>query len=230
MSSLFRGVNLEETRSSGAVNLAYEAMIRHSYDYYAKTMRGANGALIPVDPEFGSTLSEKAYVSTDVRTLYDLEGHRNSRKDDEECLTLLVHTGDQIQFALCGSSGWKYGEGFKLEGPFLSSLYGSGIFPTLLLLNHSCTTNTVRHNLRGSHVLVLAKSFIPAGAEVTDCYGAHHLSTNTTTRQKDLLRGYNFDCGCLACAGGDKKYPQLGKLGTPLRGKEEVWESYVVDS
>ncbi|XP_040573982.1 SET and MYND domain-containing protein 4 [Lepeophtheirus salmonis] len=259
MSSLFRGVNLEETRSSGAVNLAYEAMIRHSYDYYAKTMRGANGALIPVDPEFGSTLSEKAYVSTDVRTLYDLEGHRNSRKDDEECLTLLVHTWILIQclekseyFPSSGEGdrefiaelihhflvGIKYNlhsvdrvdgsmERVQARGPISFESIGSGIFPTLLLLNHSCATNTVRHNLRGSHVLVLAKSFIPAGAEVTDCYGAHHLSTNTTTRQKDLVRGYNFDCGCLACAGGDKKYPQLGKLGTPLRGKEEVWESYV---
>ena len=49
------------------------------------------------------------------------------------------------------------------------------MFPTLLLLNHSCEPNTQRINTNGNQVLMVAKRRINKGEEVTDNYGIHHL-------------------------------------------------------
>jgi SET domain-containing protein len=52
---------------------------------------------------------------------------------------------------------------------------GSAVFPTLLLLNHSCEPNTLRINTNGNQVLMVAKRRIAKGEEITDNYGIHHL-------------------------------------------------------
>ncbi len=49
------------------------------------------------------------------------------------------------------------------------------MFPTLLLLNHSCEPNTLRINTNGNRVLMVAKRKIKKGEEITDNYGIHHL-------------------------------------------------------
>lgn len=89
---------------------------------------------------------------------------------------------------------------------------GSGVYPTTLFFNHSCAPNTIRVN-QGPRVIIITKSFIKAGEEVTDCYGIHHMSIPKAERQETLRRGYAFDCQCVACK---HDYPLLANLPNQL--------------
>lgn len=103
----------------------------------------------------------------------------------------------------------------KLSGiasPQLSEV-GCGVFPSLLLLNHSCEPNTVRISANGNQVLMFAKRRIKAGDEISDNYGIHHLSMTFEERQEALNRGFNFSCCCEACA---KDYPRMKSLRSQL--------------
>jgi len=90
---------------------------------------------------------------------------------------------------------------------------GAAIFPTLLLLNHSCESNTLRLNINGNQVLLVAKRSIKAGEEVTDNYGIHHLTYPLEERQEKLHKGFKFCCWCDAC---QKDFPRMKSLRTQL--------------
>jgi len=98
---------------------------------------------------------------------------------------------------------------------------GTALFPTLLLLNHSCDTNTLRLNVNGNQVMMVAKRSIKAGEEVTDNYGIHHLSYSLDERQEKLLKGFCFCCWCNAC---QKDFPRMKSLRTQL--PEDVEDKY----
>jgi hypothetical protein len=44
--------------------------------------------------------------------------------------------------------------------------------------------------------VLVAKTRILAGEEVTDCYGIHHLSIEKTARLSTLKKSFLFDCQC----------------------------------
>lgn len=47
--------------------------------------------------------------------------------------------------------------------------------------------------------MLRAVRFIPAGGEVTDCYGEHYCTSDIETRAASLQQQYYFHCGCEAC-------------------------------
>jgi len=98
---------------------------------------------------------------------------------------------------------------------------GSALFPTLLLLNHSCDQNTVRLNISGNKVLMVAKRRIKMGEEVSDNYGIHYMAMTVEERQEALLKGFAFCCWCTAC---QKDYPRMKSLRTQL--PEEVEDKF----
>ena len=85
---------------------------------------------------------------------------------------------------------------------------GSGVFPLLPLLNHSCDHNTTRV-FRNNQVLLLAAREIEAGEEVTDSYGLTFLETTKQHRQRRFRTQYKFSCTCVACA---ENFPTFDKL------------------
>merc|ERR1719228_1192494 len=90
---------------------------------------------------------------------------------------------------------------------------GSALFPTLLLLNHSCDQNTARLNISGNKVLMVAKRRIKKGEEVSDNYGIHYMAMTVEERQEALLKGFAFCCWCTAC---QKDYPRMKSLRSQL--------------
>ena len=96
--------------------------------------------------------------------------------------------------------------------------FGTSLFPTLLLLNHACDTNTLRININGNQVLMVAKRKIRAGEEVSDNYGIHHLSLTLEERQEALLKGFAFCCWCEGC---QKDYPRMKSLRSQLPEETE---------
>ena len=96
--------------------------------------------------------------------------------------------------------------------------FGTSLFPTLLLLNHACDTNTLRININGNQVMMVAKRKIRAGEEVSDNYGIHHLSLTLEERQEALLKGFAFCCWCTGC---QKDYPRMKSLRSQLPEETE---------
>jgi len=98
---------------------------------------------------------------------------------------------------------------------------GSALFPSLLLLNHSCDCNTLRLNVNGNQVLMVAKRGIKAGEDISDNYGIHHLSYPLEERQEKLHKGFAFCCWCNAC---QNDFPRMRSLRTQL--PEEIEDQY----
>ncbi len=71
-----------------------------------------------------------------------------------------------------------------------------------------------------TQVVLVAKSNITTGEEVTDCNGGiHHLFMPPEARQMQLCKRYTYDC---ACAGCHKDLFMLPGLPTSIRAKVAV--------
>ncbi|KAG7484782.1 hypothetical protein MATL_G00054330 [Megalops atlanticus] len=66
----------------------------------------------------------------------------------------------------------------------------TAIFPTLSLLNHSCSPNTIT---------VRTTQAVGAGQELLHCYGPHRSRMPVSERQRLLQEQYFFHCQCDAC-------------------------------
>lgn len=80
----------------------------------------------------------------------------------------------------------------------------------LSLTNHSCNPVAARFSF-GATVALKAVRFIPAGTEVTDCYGEHYCISSAETRAASLLQQYYFKCACEACQHHWPTYPSLSE-------------------
>ncbi|RVE63979.1 hypothetical protein OJAV_G00141670 [Oryzias javanicus] len=117
----------------------------------------------------------------------------------------------------------------------------TAMFPSLSLLNHSCSPNTTlvfrtvtddagcvegladisiseeRREIRGVSVTVRAAKVIKAGQEVLHCYGPHSSRMVAKDRQRLLQEQYYFLCQCEACSDPEKdeESKQPGVKGRP---------------
>ncbi|XP_022993816.1 histone-lysine N-methyltransferase ASHR1 [Cucurbita maxima] len=73
---------------------------------------------------------------------------------------------------------------------------GTGLYPVISIINHSCLPNAVLV-FEGRSAVVRAVQHIPAGAEVSISY--IETAGSTMTRQKALKENYLFTCTCSRC-------------------------------
>lgn len=73
---------------------------------------------------------------------------------------------------------------------------GTGLYPVISIINHSCLPNAVLV-FEGISAVVRAVQPIPAGAEVTISY--IETAGSTMSRQKALNENYLFSCTCSRC-------------------------------
>lgn len=73
---------------------------------------------------------------------------------------------------------------------------GTGLYPVISIINHSCLPNAVLV-FEGRSAVVRAVQHIPAGAEVSISY--IETAGSTMTRQKTLKENYLFTCTCSRC-------------------------------
>ena len=101
-----------------------------------------------------------------------------------------------------------------------AGMYGSGIFPFMSLLNHSCYPNV--HTIAVDNKIVLTVSRpIKAGEQIFITYGYSSVSYKLEERKQGLA-DYKFVCDCIACI---EDYPKLKKLPkVELCGFEEPLE------
>jgi hypothetical protein len=75
---------------------------------------------------------------------------------------------------------------------------GSGVYPAIAMMNHSCYSNTVcLYN--GSTATVKTTQNIVQGSQLFNSYGFDFESFERSIRQENLKTQYDFDCRCLAC-------------------------------
>ncbi|TYK26445.1 histone-lysine N-methyltransferase ASHR1 isoform X5 [Cucumis melo var. makuwa] len=73
---------------------------------------------------------------------------------------------------------------------------GTGLYPVISIINHSCLPNAVLV-FEGRSAVVRAVQHIPPGAEVSISY--IETAGSTMTRQKTLKENYLFTCTCSRC-------------------------------
>ena len=83
-------------------------------------------------------------------------------------------------------------------------LIGSGIYPDLAIMNHSCYSNTVCL-FNGTAVTVKTTRSISCGSELYNSYGFDFENHKKDFRQKALKDQYEFDCHCEACVNDWKR-------------------------
>ena len=94
----------------------------------------------------------------------------------------------------------------SVEYEFASSI-GSGIFPFMSLLNHSCYPNVTHITVDNKNVLTVSRP-IKAGEQIFITYGYSSFRYTRDERKQKLAR-YKFNCDCIACI---EDYPKLEKL------------------
>lgn len=75
---------------------------------------------------------------------------------------------------------------------------GSGNYPFISLINHSCAPNVTRVFLHDKNVLVVQRP-IKNGEQLFDNYGCNFVNMSKKYRKPELLERYRFKCSCLAC-------------------------------
>jgi hypothetical protein len=85
---------------------------------------------------------------------------------------------------------------------------GAGIYPTVCLLNHSCSPGIVRYYL-GSKMVVRALNNLRSGDLIAENYGPVFTRITKPERQETLKSRYWFDCVCEACKGDWPMYTEM---------------------
>lgn len=125
--------------------------------------------------------------------------------DDQDFFNCFVFK--QTQIAACNYHGLYNGlsKAWEVES---NEQYGSGSFPFLSLINHSCAPNLVRVTYGCKNYVVVNRPIAP-GEQLFDNYGFHHCLEDLRERQTSLFSQYMFKCSCEACKRNFPLFPYL---------------------
>lgn len=90
--------------------------------------------------------------------------------------------------------------------------WGSGSYPFISMLNHSCAPNVSRVFVGNKNVVFVQRS-IKKGDQLFDNYGYDFTNVPRDHRQKELYKQFKFKCGCEACTENWVLLPSLKVLG-----------------
>ncbi|XP_035903596.1 SET and MYND domain-containing protein 4-like isoform X2 [Anopheles stephensi] len=89
---------------------------------------------------------------------------------------------------------------YNMPVPWYNSVgYGTGCYPLISMLNHSCAPNVTRITLPDGRCAIVVVRPIAAGGQLFDFYEIHHLHQDREERQTSLQTMYHFRCDCEAC-------------------------------
>lgn len=101
-----------------------------------------------------------------------------------------------------------FGQEIEMMGTFCPQMYGSGLFPIISYLNHSCAPNVIRVPSNGALVIMVFRT-IKSGEQLFDSYIPGHVLSTLENRRSELRIPYYFECKCEAC---DKNWPLIEGL------------------
>ena len=158
-------------------------------------------SLLSAYNKFGlNSLDEKKVITTTV--LLSLMARAGLAKDVGRFAWLV---GDLLDSLPCNHHG--LGEMLieKTEtGEIIGEVqpFGSALYTTLSLLNHSCLPNLARVNFDGWWVAAVATRQVARGEEFTDCYGVSCQAEPKTETRRNILQhrqGYSYMKSLSAC-------------------------------
>lgn len=80
-----------------------------------------------------------------------------------------------------------------------NQVVGTGVFPTVSLLNHSCVSNTESF-FKGNKIHLRSSRTIEANEEIYYSYGPMFRKMSRSERMETLQNQYYFRCNCSACS------------------------------
>ncbi|EDS42181.1 conserved hypothetical protein [Culex quinquefasciatus] len=136
-----------------------------------------------------------AFMAALLNTVLSLGYFYRSRYLDSYIGTLLLHN---LQVVTFNSHEISELQRKSPRDTGISVCIGAGLYPTLVLFNHSCDPGITRYFV-GSAVFVRTVRNIPAGSVVAENYGQLFVRAPRHERRKSLKKLYKFDCYCQAC-------------------------------
>ena len=131
----------------------------------------------------------------DVNKVSQLLSIQSDKLSKEQLVNLVKHVFSTFQYNVQGIRSVMETD----NGTFVEQRIGSGIYPTLALMNHSCSPNT-RIYFEKSHVVVSTIAAVRKGQELHHNYGPNVLHHPKRQRQEMLSRQYGFVCDCADCS------------------------------
>ena len=169
----------------------------------------------PVDPMYKKNL---LIAITSLSAEVEVEGkvatriHKKSTEREKlfiKSALKLIRLWDTNAFAMhvtTGSSPTDYG------------IFGSGIFPFMSLLNHSCYSNVTHITVDNKFVTVVTRP-IKAGEQIFTNYGYTYFRHTREERRQGLSR-YKFICDCIACIENCQTFENLPKINPHYKEPE----------
>lgn len=104
----------------------------------------------------------------------------------------------------------------KNRGEILGKIDGGVILPFVALVNHSCDANVFASFIDNKCVFTVMQT-IEAGEQIFINYRKTFVERSKKERQAELLKSYEFDCNCSACAGNFPKPNKLRKVDSNFK-------------
>jgi len=104
---------------------------------------------------------------------------------------------------------------------------GTGVYPSLAMLNHSCNNNVQKYFV-GTTAVVMSSKLIRAGEEITENYHPLAMVMERPERRKWLSLHYKFDCACIACIDNLPDIRSISNKVTRLRCPNSQCKEIVV--
>lgn len=144
---------------------------------------------------------------------YFVDGHGNPISPSEEDIALVGGTLVRILMAVDTNSFClkELQVSYNRNRDVCKTDVGMKLCSTLSLLNHSCNPSVYSSTGSGTSTS-RAIRFIPAGQEVTTCYGITYYDLEKSERW-GRLKEYHFTCCCEAC---ENNWPRKGELPSKL--------------
>lgn len=162
------------------------------------------------------------------KTIFDLDlSDPNDSKENDYNLTLVIHSlhkneddlsllrhglanNNRIHLSTLIDEQMKImnTNAFAMHRDSDDSHFGAGLFAFGSLFNHSCSPNVDRIAV-DNKLAFYVRTPIKANEQLFIAYTCSFLECPREKRQKSLLRGYKFDCDCIACI---KYFPLLKDL------------------
>lgn len=111
-----------------------------------------------------------------------------------QCISSNAHTAHVLSFET-GVNGLN---GLSFERSQMLPV-GSGLYPAMSLMNHSCDPNTTLLYSENGAVLAFMLRAVRRGEQLLFNYGYHFATDPFEDRQAELLDQYYFRCQCSAC-------------------------------
>ena len=213
----------------GIAHLAYRIISKTSFEMLSAIYKERVEESRPLEAYYNS---QELYKSSDYETIFNLVTNSsqthledlfqytitsillsklyslNEKKEDISLIATLLTR--HIQQTICNAHAITKLRNIPIDDSSSSTYsyeqvrYATAIYPTVSLMNHSCSPNVICSFQVDSNEIIIKSSkkisVTDEDTQIWNCYGPHYLKMNYQERKDVLSEQYHFTCECKFCS------------------------------